>query len=80
MEKKSIKDTTTGQEIPEPAMLPVLPSGYAPPKEQHLLLAAVGVKILNRLDLRFICHGCSYVTNCHETQWFMRLRCFAPWT
>lgn len=53
-----MKDTTAGQEIP-PAesgraeMLPTLPSGYAFTKEQPLLLATVGVKILKGLDLWF---------------------------
>lgn len=60
-EKKSSKDTTAGQEIPEPPlaesgraeMLPSLPSGSTLPKEQHLLLATVGVKISKGLDLWF---------------------------
>lgn len=55
MEKKSNKDTITGQGIPEPLlaesgrveMLPTFPLGYTVPKEYHLLLATVEVKELN---------------------------------
>lgn len=61
MENKSRKDSTAGQEIPEPPpaehgrteMLPTLTWGYALPKEQHLLLATVGVKVRKGLDLWF---------------------------
>ena len=78
-EKKSIKGTTAGQGIPEPSpaesqRAEMLPSGYALPKEQHLLLATARVTILNRLDLGLLL--CCYLQQ--NSRCFMSLHCDTP--